>query len=318
MNKYKLVIALIAIATITFLLLNKSKSKNKIKIGYQETSLYQHIFVAKEKNYFKEQGIEAELVSFKSGNQMMQALISGDIDVLGLANLQVALTVEAKEAGKFKMINFLVWGKDSYPDYIITRKKSQIKSLKELEGKSVGLHPGSAVKSFASTIFKLNNVNEDKINTLELEPSLMQSSLFSDNIQGLYCMDPTATKLMATGECEILMANPMQFIFPAPTPISGTAVNSKIAGDKKLIKKINAAIDKAIDFTRVKSNTPEIHKIIASYTPMKADVMEKMNPSEYWKSQETDINRVQELANKFYDLKIVDKKINIRDIFAND
>ena len=178
-------LSLIIVMVIAYSYFKKEKNFEKIKIGYQETSLYQHIFIAQEKGFFKDENIEVELIPFKSANQMMQALITGDIDVLGLTNLQVALTVEGKEKGKFKMVNFLVWGKESYPDYVITKKGLEIKSLKDLEGKTLGLHPGSAVKAFASTILKLNQINEDKVNTIELEPSLMQSSLLSNNVQAV-------------------------------------------------------------------------------------------------------------------------------------
>ena len=314
-NKKILRIGVVLLLLFGYIYSCKDKSA-KIKIGYQEISLYQHIFIAEEKGFFKEENLEVELVPFKSANQMMQALISGDVDVLGLTNLQVALTVEAKEKGKFKMINFLVWGKQSYPDYIIAKKEATIKSLKDFEGKTLGLHPGSAVKAFAATILKLNKVDETKVSTIELEPGVMQSSLLANKVQAVYCMDPAATKLMNTGECEVIMPNPMQHIFPAPTPISGTAISSKVASKLDLKNRIIRAIDKGIDYTRDTKNKTEINSIIANYTPIKANLMEKMNPSEYWKTKEIDINRVQSLSDKFFELKIIEKKINVNEVIA--
>lgn len=310
-------LSLIILITITFLYFKSEKDSEKIKIGYQETSLYQHIFIAQEKGFFQDENIEVELIPFKSANQMMQALITGDIDILGLTNLQVALTVEGKEKGKFKMINFLVWEKESYPDYVITKKGLGIKSLKDLEGKTLGLHPGSAVKAFASAILKLNYVNEDKVTTIELEPSLMQSSLLSNNVQAVYCMDPAATNILNTGEGEIIMSNPMQYIFPAPTPISGTAISSKLTNEKpELSKRIIEAINKGIDYTRNSEHENEILLMIEKYTPIKTEIMKKMNPSEYWKSNEIDINRVQQLSDKFLELGIVDKPIQVSEIIT--
>ena len=45
--------------------------------------------------------------------------------------------------------------------------------------------------------------------------------------------------------------------------------------------------------------------------------MSRMNASEYWKSGEINIKRVQELSTKFAELKIVDKEINVSDIIQH-
>ena len=243
---------------------NGNKIK-EIKIGYQEIALYRHIFTAQEKGYFEDEGLNVQLISFASGNQMMEAFLSNQIDALGLTNLPVALTIEGKQSNQLKLINFLVWRENAYPDYIITRKGANISTPKELEGHTIGLHPGSAVRAFSKTVFEHFNIDQNTIRTIELKPDIMQSTMIAGSVDAVYCMDPTATTLFLTGKCDTLIPNPMQYIFPAPTPISGTAVSSSLARENpEVVEKLIRAIDKAIEYMREPGHKDEIAGYIGS------------------------------------------------------
>ena len=303
---------LFSIIILTSITLTCSDRRSEIRIGYQEIALYRHIFTAMEKGYFKDEGLNVELKSFASGNQMMEAFLSNQIDVLGLTNLPVALTIEGKQSNQLKFINFLVWREDAYPDYIITRKGANISTPKELEGHTIGLHPGSAVRAFSKTVFDHFNIDQNTIRTLELKPNIMLSTMIAGNVDAVYCMDPVATTLLLTGECDILISNPMQYIFPAPTPISGTAVSTKLSNENpKVLRKLIKAIDKSIEYMREPGHENEISGYIAKFTPIKEEQALQMNTSVYWKFEEIQLERVQAIANKFFDLGIVEKKIEI-------
>jgi len=310
---YKIILVIVLLIVVSVVIFKYTLvRKNTQKIAYQEISLYQHIFIAYEKGYFKEEGLNVELKSFASANQMMEAFLSDNIDVLGLTNTQVALTIEAKQSNQMKFINFLVWEKNAYPDYIIARKDAKIKTMKDLEGKKIGLHPGSAVRAFSEVVFKHFGLDLSKISTIELKPEIMQSSIIAGSVDAVYCMDPVATTLFLSGLCDTLISNPMQFIFPAPTPISGTALSTKIIKENpKIADRLIRAIDKAILYSRDPKNKDEIAGYIAKYTPIKKEQTLLMNPSVYWKFEEIQHERVQLLSEKFYELGVVDKKIDI-------
>lgn len=306
-------IVFIGIFLLFFWIFSDFKTNNneiKLKIGYQEIAIYRHIFTAQEKGFFMDVELEVQLESFASGNQMMEAFLSNQIDVLGLTNIPVALTIEGKESNKFKFINFLIWEPNAFPDFIITRKSANILSIKDLEGKTVGLHPGSAVRAFSKVVFELFGLDQSKIRTIELKPDVMQSTLISGNVDAVYCMDPIATTLFLTGECDTLISNPMQYIFPAPTPISGTAIATKLSiSNPELVRKFVLAIDRAIEYMREPEHEDEIAGFISKYTPIKKEQALKMNSSVYWTYNEIQPQRIQLIANKFFELGIVEKQI---------
>lgn len=313
MVKMKKIIRYILYTILLFQIASCTKELTVIKIGYQQISLYQHIFVAYEKGFFSEEGLDVKLQSFASGNQIMTALLANQIDVAGLTNMEVALSVEGKDPQKFKMVNFLVWDKNSYPDYIIARKDSKIKSIKDLEGKTIGLHPGSAVRGFATALFKHFNLDKEKIQTIELKPDIMQSAITAKRVDALYCMDPVATDIVSKGEGEIILSNPLSYLIEPPIPISGTAISqeflSKYPG---LSVKLINAIDKAIKYIHNPSNKEEIAGYISKYTPISKELALRLNPSKYWLSNDINVELVQNLSKKFFELGIVEKEINVK------
>jgi NitT/TauT family transport system substrate-binding protein len=287
------------------------------RIGYQETALYRHVFTAKAKGFFAEEGIQAETTLFASGNQMAQGILSGDLDVAGLANMEVALSVQAKDPNRFEIVNFLVWRTNSFPDYILARKESGLQTLKGFEGKTMGLHPGSAVKGFSKAVLQARGVDLAKVKFLEIQPAMMKDALAAGRVDGLYCMDPVATVLIESGLCTVILANPMQDIFPAPVPISGTAISKKFLKEKpKAAAAVARALERAIKYMREQGHEREIAGYIAQYTPITAEQALRMNVSEYWTLSEFDRSRVQKLADRFVELGIVEKQVDTKEFLA--
>lgn len=283
------------------------------RIGYQEISLYQHLFTAAEKNFFEDEGVRVELVSFTSANQMAQALIAGQIQGTGLTNLQVALSVQAADTGLFKFVNMLVWRDRSYPDYILVRTGAGVDSLTQLRGKTLGLHPGSAVRAFATAVLERDGLDPETVNMVELQPDVMQSSVAAGRVDALYCMDPVATSLLASGQAKVLVANPMSRIFQAPVPISGAVLSRTLLnGQPEDARRIILALDRAIEYVRDSTHRREVAGYIAKYTPVDSALALRMNPSDYWTSQEIDAGRIQALANRFQELGIVDTAVDVQ------
>lgn len=86
-NIYKLSILLILISILSISCSGSTQSEDvvkdfgAIKIGYIPVSSYAPFFVAYEKGYFEEQGLQVDFQSFGSASYMMPLLATGDLDV---------------------------------------------------------------------------------------------------------------------------------------------------------------------------------------------------------------------------------------------
>jgi NitT/TauT family transport system substrate-binding protein len=315
MLKLKFFAVLFAACSIFGCNTNKVTQPSTASIGYQEIALSRHLFTAKEKGFFKEEGVNVDIKPITSANRLMDAMVAGQLDAAALINLQVALTVEAKDPGRVKLVNIQAWKQRSFPDYILVRSGANIKTINQLEGRTMGLHPGSAVQAFSRTVLQHFKVNVDKVKFIELDPAQMQAAVAAGRVDAVYAMDPAATTLVESGLCSVLVPNPMQFIFEAPVPISGTALSSKfLAEHPQDAQKIIKALDRAIIYMREPGHEDEVAGFIAKYTPISKEMALKLNPSEYWTQSEMDHSRVQALADRFLELGIIEKKVNVSNI----
>jgi ABC-type nitrate/sulfonate/bicarbonate transport system substrate-binding protein len=320
---FSIVLALTAIVGAAFVLWrmmeqrdNSSRtgatSKATYLIGYQQTSLYRHLFVAKEKGFFEEEGVHVDLEPIQSGNRMLESLIAGRLDGAGLVNLQVGATADAKDPGRFKIVNFLVWDGEHYPDYILVPVDSAIRDLRDLSGKRLGTHPGSAVRAFASALLKQEGLGPDDVQLVELEPADMQSAFIAKAIDALYCMDPVATTLLVEQHGRPLLQNPMSEIFPPPIPISGTALGRRLIVDHPDdAARIVRALDRAILYLRQPAPQTEAAAFTAKYTQASVGLEERVKPPNYWTSTEIELPRVQALVDRFAELGVVPERVAV-------
>ena len=100
-----LVIALIGINFIFFSnmtgkVVDNSDVLEKVKIGYRGHLFYLPAYVAEAEGYYEEQGLDVELVKFDSTNQLVEAVINGNVDAgVGGVNSLVPLTKRSSAKG---------------------------------------------------------------------------------------------------------------------------------------------------------------------------------------------------------------------------
>jgi ABC-type nitrate/sulfonate/bicarbonate transport system substrate-binding protein len=297
-----------------------AEAYEKIRVGYQQTSMYAHLFISKEKGYFEQKGIQVDLVPFNSANQMMEALISERIDIAGLTNLEVGLKVEEADPGKFKFLNFVVWSQKSHADYLIVNPLIGIDQISQLEGRRIGLHPGSAVRAFAINILKIRGVDPLRCEFLELPPSSMVSALELNQVDALYCMDPTATFLTESGVGKVLVEHPLGILTNGgDIPIAGTAVSSRYANaHRSTVSKFRSALDQGISFLENPENIMESQKLMSTYLAMPVSDISGMKPASYWRLESIRRERLQNIADKFKEIGVVSKPVTVSNLLLDD
>ena len=83
MKKIKFyLIALILITLVIVLMFPKQKDENKIKVAEVTHSVfYTPLYVAIEKGYFKEVGLDVELILTPGADKVSAAVLSGDVQI---------------------------------------------------------------------------------------------------------------------------------------------------------------------------------------------------------------------------------------------
>lgn len=104
-------------------------SQNKIIVGISSVNIaFLPIYVAQEKGFFKDEGLEVLFVMFNAGSTNLQALIGGDIQIMGSAFVE---TIGGRAAG-VDVKNF--WGICNLMPFQLY-SHSSFKSMKDAKGK---------------------------------------------------------------------------------------------------------------------------------------------------------------------------------------
>lgn len=158
-KKYLYPIVAVIVLTCFIFIYSSEKTDNasdrQIRIGYNVESLnHASIIIAYEKQYFQKHGLSPSILPLKGSGEMRQALISGQIDI-GAGGMSNFLPAMAKGA-PIKLLAAC----SASPNYVFVRSDGEIRSFKDLYGKTVSVNPGG----ISSLIFKMT-MNDEGVDT---------------------------------------------------------------------------------------------------------------------------------------------------------
>ena len=152
----RLVAALGILALATGVAAAQSKPKVSIAVGGAGCLCYLPTVLAKQLGEYDKAGVEVELIDFKGGSQALQAVIGGSADVVsGYYDHCVNLAAKGQALQSFVVF-------DRYPGMVlaVSPEAKDIKSIKDLAGKSVGVSaPGSSTDFFLKYLLAKNGLD---------------------------------------------------------------------------------------------------------------------------------------------------------------
>jgi NitT/TauT family transport system substrate-binding protein len=152
--------------------------------------------VARSAGYFKNHGLDVELVYTRGGNAAMQALVGGAVDY-GATSLDVA--IQAYNVGA-DIRRFVVTGR--LPLFAVVtapNTASQIQSIKDLEGRTVGVTAlGTADHALTLYLLKQAGANAQKVQFATVGVNLLEA-LRQNQMDAGVVQEPALTLLRRAG-----------------------------------------------------------------------------------------------------------------------
>src|SRR3989454_7542177 len=153
--------------------------------------------VARSAGYFKNHGLDVQLVYTRGGNAAMQALVGGAVDY-GATSLDVAIQAYANVGADIR--RFAVTGR--LPLFaVVTAPKtaSQIQSIKDLEGRTVGVSAlGNADHALTLYLLKQAGADAQKVQFATMGVNLLEA-LRQGQIDVGLVQEPALTLLQKSG-----------------------------------------------------------------------------------------------------------------------
>lgn len=283
----------------------------KVDIGYKKHIGYSPVFIAVENGYFEEEGIKPNLVMFDSTNQMLAAIVSGDVDVsIGGANIATSLSMEEKSPGSVKIFTAWETNSNTAASCGMVKKDSEIMENKDLEGAVIGALPGTFSPVWIEDALNAEGIEISDVEITGVAPKLQLAALESGQVDAVFTGEPMCTVGVNKGIARVIDEEPFRHFgsYIASSVISAELIEESPETAEKIVR----ANDKAIDFIR--ANPEETSEIIAKHTGFDKELIAGLKNPAYSKSTEVRVDDVQDIADKLYAKEELKTQIDVEDV----
>lgn len=315
-SKFVLTIVIVIVVLLVVgisLLYSTSKETKSVKIGYLPILASLTLYVAQENGYFDEQEIKIETIQLQSSNQLVDALLRGDIDVVPESSVVPVLFVERLDSGKIKIFSASDVTPETPFDSLIVKKDSAINNLDDLENKKIGVFPGSTATNLLKKYLKDRKIDISKIEFIQIISPEQLPALYSGSIDVLHSYEPTTTIALESGEAKKLYGS--IYAEQLTHNAQGVALISTkfITENPNLAKKAVTAFNKASDF--IKQNDTKTRKIIPKYVKVDQNVADKVVFLYMSRSDEINKDATQAYADMLFELGELKTKLDVSGLF---
>ena len=249
----------IAILTIALLASAFSASAEPLRVGYNQWAGFGPVFVAKEKGFFEDEGVDVSMRSFGGPADTLPPLIAGSLDVsLSTPDSVIPLNDNGK-----KVVAVMVLDASHGGDGIIARES--IETVADLEGKRVGVTVGEVNHLLLMLALEEAGLSGEDIDQTNMGAGDAGAAFLSGSLDAAVTWEPWLSRASESdGHVLFTSADAPNMLIDVVTvtPETLEARESDLAA-------FASAIDRAI--AHIEANPGESHHIIADWLDTEAE-----------------------------------------------
>ncbi len=214
----------------------KDAKLSKIKIGLMPDTDSIPFIIAAEHGYFAEEGVEVELVPFKSAMERDAALQSGNLD----GAVSDLLAVIFARSGGFAV------HATSYTDgnyNLVAGGNSGIATSADLRGKEIAISRNTIIEYVTDEILVVNGIEEEDVSKVVIpQIPVRLEMLQSGNLAAAVLPEPMASVAVASGSRYVTGSGELG-INPGVIVFSDTSIQEKEASIRAMYRAYNKAVN---------------------------------------------------------------------------
>jgi NitT/TauT family transport system substrate-binding protein len=252
-------------------------AQDKVKVGVFPVSSSLPFFVALERGFFKQQGIDAEMVRLIGGPPNVSALITNQIDASAVLVTIEGMNANLKKPGVAMYISINGQNAQYQMEQFVVRKGLTVRSLADLKGKKLMSAPGPANVSMAKAVLAIAGLKEGDYTIDQLDMGQHVNAMTAGTFDGGYTLEPNAATMRKLGVATTLEAGVIaKYILGDPKAnawAAGGVVSSDFIKNRPDVAKRFAAAW-ALAITFINSNPKEARKHLVKNTFTPDDVVD--------------------------------------------
>jgi len=313
----------ILLSVVLFSIHLNANAGEKIKIGWVYAMANAPIIIAKEKGYFKDIGVDVEIISFTSGPIVHQALAAGELDMAYIGSPPVyhwfSRGLESRILAK---VNY---GQAS----VIVRKDSGIDDMQGLKGKKMaGVRKGSGMDVLLRgyVLGESSKLAPDKdVQIVPMPSGNMGPSVEAKVVDGAFIWEPFTSQFELKGESKVIFdmnkavpKYPWYVVMAMPDALKNKKqeITKVLLAHKRAVEFLNSSPDAGNDIIAKAFKLEDIKDEKSGKVVTSAQIVKQARSRLGWEWDLTDndMNFIQGLMNYSLSLGYIKKPLKVNDI----
>ncbi len=250
-----------------------------IRLGYVPVMIYAPLFVAQERGYFAEEGLQVELTPLQGGSDSVVQLAAGNFDV-AVGGAGAGLFNAAHQGVQFMIVAPMHSERPplSSPLIISAARADEITSVQDLRGKRVSINAtGAATEYWLAQALAQNGLTMDDIQLEVVAFRDVVPALESSTLDAAILGEPLVTINEDKGLVQVLDEDFINGFTATYLYMGEPLLNEQPEAARGFLRAyLRATRDLQGDYM-----TEEIAAIIEKYTQVPADVNLRASPAQY-------------------------------------
>ena len=198
-------------------------AQTKVTIGTaRDPNLGAQIVIARDKGFFRDAGLDADIKYFPSGGDLMGAFVGGSIS-FGSAGATPVLTILSRP---FPLKIIAQMSDISGAQQILV--KQPVNNLDALRGKKIGLLRGTASEALFNSAVKAYNFDAGSVQLVNMGPTEMITTFVRGDVDAVVLWEPHSTKARKLGNGKTLVSGTHSYM-------NGATAERRVYGDHSVL-----------------------------------------------------------------------------------
>jgi ABC-type nitrate/sulfonate/bicarbonate transport system substrate-binding protein len=289
------------------------KEADVVKVGYLKILATLYYEVAKQKGYFAEENIIIKEQLLESSNLCAEALVQGHVDVVPEMSVVPIMGIEARQPGNIELFTtqLMELGVD-YFTAVIALDGSGIEELSDLEGRKVGVFPGSTASAFLTELLVREGVDASKVELVKLTPPQQLNALNSGSIDALFAYQPVITIADQQGNMVVVHKQVYASVINFANVGTGAFSARFVQENPDVAERFRNALLKAQIYMH--EHPDEARQIAKEYFGFSDAVAQEVPLVRHIPSENANFEAYEELVDILYDNGIIPVKVDAKSI----
>jgi len=217
-------------------------AKVRYTLSWLPTGQYAYVYMARQLGYWKQRGIEVDIVAGRGSLGAIQGVSTGQFDMGGASTGANILSL-------MKGVDIRIIGTQGYDASlgILVPASGPIKGPKDLEGRTIGVTAGGGDTPFLPAYYKLAGVDGAKVTSVALDSQLIERAVMAGKVDAMVAFGMSSIPNFVSADFQVRFL-PMADVGIRFYWINTLARSEYLAANKSLIADFHDGLAEGMKF----------------------------------------------------------------------